>query len=130
MLPTAFFQSSFANLFSIRSIWEFCLLHILASIVLSIFKILDISWVYLKFDLNLQSSHSSILTWRIPGKVEPGGLLSMGWHRVGHNWSDLAAAAVADEVKCIFICPLDTRLSSLVKCLLKGHGVILLLCFL
>ena len=36
--------------------------------------------------------HSSVLAWRIPGMVEPGGLPSMGSHRVGHNWSDLAAA--------------------------------------
>ena len=33
-----------------------------------------------------------VLDWRIPGTVEPGGLLSMGSHRVGHDWSDLAAA--------------------------------------
>ena len=37
-------------------------------------------------------SHSSVLAWRIPGIGEPGGLLSMGLHRVGHDWSDLAAA--------------------------------------
>ena len=37
--------------------------------------------------------HSSVLAWRIPGTGEPGGLLSMGSHRVGHDWSDLAAAA-------------------------------------
>ena len=36
------------------------------------------------------ATHSSILAWRIPGKVEPGGLLSMGSHRVRHDWSDLA----------------------------------------
>ena len=30
------------------------------------------------------ASHSSVLAWRIPGTVEPGGLLSMGSHRVGH----------------------------------------------
>ena len=36
--------------------------------------------------------HSSVLAWRIPGTGEPGGLLSMGLHRVGHDWSDLAAA--------------------------------------
>ena len=34
-----------------------------------------------------------VLAWRIPGKGEPGGLPSMGSHRVGHDWSDLAAAA-------------------------------------
>ena len=38
-------------------------------------------------------THSSVLAWRIPGTGEPGGLLSLGSHRVGHNWSDLAAAA-------------------------------------
>ena len=38
------------------------------------------------------ATHSSILAWRIPGTEEPGGLLSMGSHRVGHDWSDLAAA--------------------------------------
>ena len=39
------------------------------------------------------ATHSSVLAWRIPGSGEPGGLLSMGSHRVGHDWSDLAAAA-------------------------------------
>ena len=41
------------------------------------------------------STHSSALAWRIPWTEEPGGLLSMGSHRGGHDWSDLAAAAVA-----------------------------------
>ena len=39
------------------------------------------------------ATHSSVLAWRIPGTGEPGGLPSMGSHRVRHNWSDLAAAA-------------------------------------
>ena len=39
------------------------------------------------------ATHSSVLAWRIPGTGEPDGLPSMGSHRVGHNWSDLAAAA-------------------------------------
>ena len=39
------------------------------------------------------ATHSSLLAWRIPGTGEPGGLPSMGVHRVRHNWSDLAAAA-------------------------------------
>ena len=38
------------------------------------------------------ATHSSVLAWRIPGTWEPGGLPSMGSHRVGHDWSDLAAA--------------------------------------
>ena len=39
------------------------------------------------------ATHSSVLAWRIPGSGEPGGLPSIGSHRVGHNGSDLAAAA-------------------------------------
>ena len=35
------------------------------------------------------ATHSSVLAWRIPGMGKPGGLLSMGSHRVGHDWSDL-----------------------------------------
>ena len=41
------------------------------------------------------ATHSSVLAWRIPRMAEPGGLLSMGSHRVGHDRSDLVAAAVA-----------------------------------
>ena len=40
------------------------------------------------------ATHSSVLAWRIPGTGEPGGLPSIGSCRVGHDWSDLAAAAV------------------------------------
>ena len=39
------------------------------------------------------ATHSSVLAWRIPGMGDPGGLLSRGSHRVGHDWRDLAAAA-------------------------------------
>ena len=39
------------------------------------------------------ATHSSVLAWRTPGTGEPGGLPSMGSHRVGHEWSDLAVAA-------------------------------------
>ena len=39
------------------------------------------------------ATHSSVLAWRIPGTRQPGGLPSMGSHRVGHDWRDLAAAA-------------------------------------
>ena len=41
------------------------------------------------------ATHSSVLAWRIPGTGEPGGLPSMGSHKVGHDSSDLAAAAAA-----------------------------------
>ena len=48
--------------------------------------------------------HSSTLAWKIPWMEEPGGLPSMGSHRVGHDWSDLAAdTAAADNLgKSIF----------------------------
>ena len=39
------------------------------------------------------ATHSSDLAWRVPGTGEPGGLLSLGSHRVGHDQSDLATAA-------------------------------------
>ena len=45
------------------------------------------------------------IAYRIPGMGEPGGLLSMGLHRVGHNWSDLAAVA-ADAITLNKICSL------------------------
>ena len=37
------------------------------------------------------ATYFSILAWRIPGTGKPGGSLSMGSHRVGHDCSDLAA---------------------------------------
>ena len=45
------------------------------------------------------AAHSSVLTWRIPGTGQPGGLPSMGSQRVGHYWSDLAVAVASEEVK-------------------------------
>ena len=48
-------------------------------------------------------THSSILAWRIPGTEEPSGLPSMGSHRVGHDWSDLAAAAAATECQVMLV---------------------------
>ena len=44
------------------------------------------------------ATHSTVLAWRIPGMAEPGGLPSMGSHRVRHDWSDLAAAAACRHV--------------------------------
>ena len=51
------------------------------------------------------ATHSSILAWRIPGMGEPGGLPSMGSHRVGHDWSDLAAAALSLMLSFCHHCP-------------------------
>ena len=45
------------------------------------------------------ATHSSVLAWRIPGTGEPGGLPSMGLHRVGHDWSNLVAVAAAANWK-------------------------------
>ena len=45
------------------------------------------------------ATHSSVLAWRIPGTGEPDGLPSMGSHRVGHDWSDLAAAVAILHIK-------------------------------
>ena len=43
------------------------------------------------------ATHSSVLAWRIPGMGEAGGLPSMGLHRVGHDWSDLAVAGEGED---------------------------------
>ena len=48
------------------------------------------------------ATHSSVLVWRIPETAEPGGLPSMGSHIVGHDWSDLAAAA-AGKLQILFL---------------------------
>ena len=45
------------------------------------------------------ATHSSVLAWRIPRTGEPGRLLSMGSHRVWHDWSDLAAAAAKQLIR-------------------------------
>ena len=75
------------------------------------------------------ATHSSVLAWRIPGTREPGGLPSMVSHRVGHNWSDLAAAAAAHASK-VMLKILWARLQYYMNCELpdvqaafrKGRG--------
>ena len=68
------------------------------------------------------ATHSSVPSWRIPGTGEPGGLPSMGSHRVGHDWSDLAAAAAVtdgaesgSQCSCMFTLMLLTWGASLGK---------------
>ena len=67
------------------------------------------------------ATHSSVLAWRIPGMVEPGGLPSMGSHRIGHNWSDLAAAVVRFVIvflprsKCLLILWLQSPSTVILK---------------
>ena len=46
------------------------------------------------------ATHCSVLAWRILGTGEPGGLPSMGLHRVRHDWSDLAAAIMLHRGFC------------------------------
>ena len=49
--------------------------------------------------------YSSTLAWKIPGMGEPGGLLSLGLHRVGHDWSDLAALNyLANRMCFVLVC--------------------------
>ena len=54
-------------------------------------------WLHFHFSLSCigeeMETHSSVLAWRIPEKGEPGGLPSMGSHKAGHDWSNLAPAA-------------------------------------
>ena len=57
------------------------------------------------------ATHSRVLAWRIPETGEPGGLPSMGSHRVGHDWSNLAAAAASslddkESSLCVVVFPL------------------------
>ena len=66
------------------------------------------------------ATHSSILAWRIPGMAEPGGLPSMGSHRVGHDWSDLAAAA-ANQTKSTTIFSVPVELLFLNWALVRGY---------
>ena len=46
------------------------------------------------------ATHSSVSAWRLPGMGEPGGLPSVGSHRVRHDWSSLAAAAATAGHSC------------------------------
>ena len=50
------------------------------------------------------AAHSSVLAWRIPGTEEPSGLPSRGPHRVGHDWSNLAAAAAVSSLCWFTFC--------------------------
>ena len=71
--------------------------------------------------------HSSVLAWRTPGTGEPGGLQSMGSLRVGHDWSDLAAAAaIFSSMGGLFPFPWSqvSELWQLMSWLLPGHRVI------
>ena len=68
-------------------------------------EVLDMTeWLHFHFSLSCigegNATHSRVLAWRTPGTGEPGGLPSMGSRRVGHDWSDLAAA---ESISFIFL---------------------------
>ena len=70
----------------------------------------DLPWFIFEVSKSCMSEkamapHSSTLAWRIPGTGEPGGLPSMGLHRVGHDWIDVAAAAA--RAVCNYIAPTE-----------------------
>ena len=70
------------------------------------------------------ATHSSVLAWRISGTGKPGGLPSMGSHRVGHDWSDLAAAMALAYLQDKFW--LLTSAPEVLHCLVRHQS---LLCF-
>ena len=85
--------SKLDNLFlegSITELWK----SILTSVPLThIFYKNKVNYTYASE--KAMAPHFNTLAWRIPGTGEPGGLPSMGSHRVGHDWSHLVAAAAA-----------------------------------
>ena len=56
------------------------------------------------------ATHSSLLAWRIPRMGEPGRLPSMGSHRVGHDWSDLAAVILWPIRNIYLVTKIDVHL--------------------
>ena len=66
------------------------------------------------------ATHSSVLAWRIPGMGEPRGLLSMGSHRVGHDWSDLVLVVVV--YVCVCVCEHVKTSSVVIKTLPANAG--------
>ena len=79
------------HLFYADLIWRYNLCNISWGIFLSPLYESNFSnclWIRRPME-NKMATHSSVLAWRIPGTGGPGGLPSMGSHRVGHDWSDL-----------------------------------------
>ena len=74
------------------------------------------------------ATHSSVHAWRIPGMGKPGRLPSMGSHRVGHDWSDLAIAIAKRHSQWLSIKPrIKSKLSGMafrtLYTLLPGYTV-------
>ena len=72
------------------------------------------------------ATHSSVLAWRIPGMGEPGGLPSMWSHRVGHDWSDLAAAVAAAAAAAKFVIAFLPRSKCLLISWLQSPSAVIL----
>ena len=68
------------------------------------------------------ATHFSVFAWRNPRTEEPGGLPSMGSHRIGHDWRDLAAAAAAAGISLMHTVPYCTLLKA---SKVKGKEVLL-----
>ena len=62
-------------------------------------NVVIMSFIKGSLTVKAMAPHSSTLAWKIAGTEEPGRLPSMGSHRVGHDWLNLAAAAAARCVK-------------------------------
>ena len=91
-------------------------------------RLSDFTFIYPFHELQKEmATHSSVLVWRIPGTGEPGRLPSMGSHRVRHDWSDLAAAAVL--LLCICFCCLFFMSYTKNHCQDKYQGKFLLYFF-
>ena len=61
-------------------------------------RLRDFTFTFHSYALEKEmATHSSVLDWRIPGTEEPGRLPSLGSHRVGHDWSDLAVAYISEK---------------------------------
>ena len=76
--------------------------HVDLKLILKVLKELwerNIFWVF------YHQVHSSVLAWRIPGTGEPGGLPSMGTHRVGHDWGDLQQQKGSGWLFTVPTCP-------------------------
>ena len=69
------------------------------------------------------ATHSSVPAWRIPETGEPGGLPSMGSHRIGHDWSDLAEAA--EQTSTLFRGRQQNQVSimKMPKCLICSQNI-------
>ena len=91
-----YFYLLWSTVLSGRSLICLCLKIFSLNIKLNLFTFINFTFTFHFPALEKEmATHSSVLAWRIPGTGEPGGLPSVGSHRVGHDWSDLAAAAAA-----------------------------------